>query len=322
MGDLPESCTDCFTRMKHSDMFAHRQRCDKVLVKCPFNFGEIACNTMLRRKDLDNHMIDHNFFHLSLLDLLEDDAITPIVAMLCEKSTAHQKFSAAAALKCLARDDVDAQITIVMAGAVTELTALLCESTVHWVRLAATDALLSFDLENFTCDDIDGSTIISDTAMAVLRGGSSSSNCTDNRVQEAALRVLAHAATRNTNRLRIIEAGIVATLVALLNDTAALGTLDAAFCALIRICTFHDIVSITMVGAAIARAGLFPFIVAQLQLSSAAAAMMLIRNLAGSPDNIVAIIEAGAANHLMVELERSRARSRAIHEWNERRGFV
>ena len=138
--ELPWSCVDCCTRMKRKDLVLHRQTCEEGVVKCPFHFGTVKCNTEWKKNDIAEHLISDHAVHLALMDFLQADDIIPAITLLCEGSTDHTKFAAAVALEHLARDSAY-KLCMVDAGAIPSLVAAVSGIATDRVKMAATDAL-------------------------------------------------------------------------------------------------------------------------------------------------------------------------------------
>ena len=138
--ELPWSCVDCCTRMKRKDMVLHRQTCEEGVVKCPFHFGTVKCNTEWKKNDIAEHLISDHAVHLALMDFLQADDIIPAITLLCEGSTDHIKFAAAVALEHLARDSAY-KLCMVDAGAIPSLVAAVSGIATDRLKMAATDAL-------------------------------------------------------------------------------------------------------------------------------------------------------------------------------------
>lgn len=299
IGGLPESCVDCCARVTRKELFAHRQLCGEVAVKCPFHFGEVRCDTHLRRKELSAHMAVASGEHIALLSIAKADAIIPILSMLRDGQSDELSFAVVVALKRLAFVDVN-RVTMVASGAVKPLSVLLGEGTADWIRLEAADLLLVLGLETFTGRGIERCLTVVAPLLGVLRGDSCSSGCSgssgrsNDRVMEAAVWVLAYLAGCSVNRVTMIREGAVAMLVSLLSDTVD-AIRDAAIWALIRIS--KDDVSL------IADPGVVTLLVSLLPLGSVAAATAL-RNLSRCKENNVAIVKAGAVIPLLVLVER------------------
>lgn len=121
IGDQPGLCEGCGVSMLRKELVAHRQRCDEVTVECMFEFA--GCDTRPRRKDLHAHIHTDEAEHLALL------AILPVGGLLMLLSNASSaavpiKVAATNALRDRA-DDTDSMFTIVQAGAIHTLVALL-----------------------------------------------------------------------------------------------------------------------------------------------------------------------------------------------------
>lgn len=152
IGDLPGSCADCCTSMTRKELAAHHQSCEQGIVKCPFHFGNVQCNTEWKRKDIEGHMTLDNAAHLALLNFLTADSISPALSLLCEGSTNHAKFAAAVALEHLAQD-TDYKVAMIDAGAITALVATMKGTATDRTKMAVADALCTIAGNNLEYND-------------------------------------------------------------------------------------------------------------------------------------------------------------------------
>jgi len=141
IGDLPGTCADCFTPMARKELPVHRQTCSAGIVKCPFHFGHVQCNTEWNRMDLERHLTLDHTAHLALIDFLTADAIAPAIAWLrCAGSTDHAKFASTVTLEHMAHNK-EYKVVMVDAGAIPALVAMVTGITTCRVKISATEAL-------------------------------------------------------------------------------------------------------------------------------------------------------------------------------------
>lgn len=138
-------CAECMTKHRNSDRGESSRRCPMcrnrlgdtpirnraletvigyATVKCPFQFGLSRCDAKPCRKDLNDHMNTAKTHHIELLDAVQADAITTVVALLTTGLTNGVKTAAAEALQHLARTESH-RVAIAEAGAIAPLIALL-----------------------------------------------------------------------------------------------------------------------------------------------------------------------------------------------------
>ena len=304
IGDFQVSCVDCSTNMTRKELAQHRLQCDEVIVKCPFNFGRVQCNTQFRRKDLEAHeahIVEAHEAHILLMDSLQADAIKPIVAMLRDglaeidgMTDYRAKFAAAVAIERLASTDENKD-AILAAGALTPLIMLLGED--GSLQLAAADALLALALD----DDPDVRVLVStvDYLLIALNDAGGSNT----RVKEAILKVLMYLAGNATNRAQIIEDGAIPVLIALLKNDWVLPLKEVAIGALMSLAIDQN------TAVAIVRAGAAPPLVALIRIRiSSMAAVGALRTLSSHTENQVAIAKAGAVQPLLAMLKHDTGR--------------